>query len=134
MDEPLIVKVIRRYYPDWDPPRDTGREWLKCLCPFHGDGRPSAAISLQHNAFKCYACPVKGSAAGIIKLKEEVSYAEAQRLAEEISGGSHEPVPRKSSGESRRAVFGDTRPDRPQHPGGRRKVPPRVRRRPTFRA
>ncbi|WP_396844351.1 CHC2 zinc finger domain-containing protein [Mycobacterium intracellulare] len=130
----LIVRVIQKYYPDWEPPPDRGREWAKTTCPFHGDTRPSASISFQHNAFKCYACPVKGSAAGIIKLKEEVSYAEAQRLAEEISGGSHEPVPRKSSGESRRAVFGDARPDRPEHQGGRRKVPPRVRRRPTFGA
>ncbi|WP_225343256.1 CHC2 zinc finger domain-containing protein [Mycobacterium avium] len=130
----MIVETIQLLYPDWEPPKDTGRAWAKTLCPFHAESVPSASISFKHDAFNCFACGVKGDWRKLLKEQKGLSRAEIDRLAEEISGGSHEPVSRKSSGESRRAVFGDTRPDRPQHPGGRRKVPPRVRRRPTFGA
>ena len=35
-DEPPITAVIHRYFPDWGPP-DNVSEWVKTLCPFHGE-------------------------------------------------------------------------------------------------
>ncbi|WP_225601387.1 CHC2 zinc finger domain-containing protein [Mycobacterium avium] len=127
--EPLIVKVIRRYFPDWEPPEDK-HEWNKCLCPFHGETRKSAVVSFTHNAFKCFACPAKGSAVRIIKQQEGVSLAEANRLAEDLPEGGNQPVSPEPPRVPRRRVFGDPGSHVPEHPRTGRKVPPRVRRRP----
>jgi DNA primase len=108
MDEPLIVAVIRRYHPEWVPPKDTGRTWIPCLCAFHPDTTKSAAVSFEYNAYRCLACPAKGDAVGLIKQQEEVSYPTAARIAEAMAqGGSGElpPKPRRFSG---RRVFSDT--------------------------
>lgn len=107
MDEPLIVQVIQHYHPDWEPPKDTGREWHKCLCAWHGDGTASAAVSYKHDAFGCLGCPVKGSAITLIMLLEGVSYSAAIKFAKEISPGSDIPLPRKSRGKSRRRLSED---------------------------
>lgn len=131
MNAPLIVKVIRRYYQDWEPPKDTGKEWYKVVCPFHGDGVASASVSYLYNAFRCHGCGISGSAVRILKEQEEVSFAEAKRLAEELSEGSDPPVPPEPPWQSRRRVFGDKGSDVPQHPRGGRPVHARVRGRPT---
>lgn len=102
----LIVAVIHRWYDDWKPPRDTGKEWVACLCPFHGDTRPSASVSFQNNAFACYACGVKGDALSLIRRREGVSHKRANEIAEAISEGSDIEIPRKPSGKPRRRTFG----------------------------
>ncbi|MGZ6054497.1 MAG: CHC2 zinc finger domain-containing protein [Isosphaeraceae bacterium] len=131
MDEPLIVKVIQRFFPDWEPPEDVGRDWLKCLCPFHGETRKSAVVSFKHNAFKCFACPAKGSAVQIIKLQEGVSLAEANRLAEGLSPGCNAAVQRQPARKSRRRVFGEQGAESPEHPSGDGPVPVGIRGRAT---
>lgn len=78
-----IAKAILRYYPDWDPPADT-HEWNKTLCPFHGESTPSAAISYDLQGFNCMACSVRGDVISIIRHEEEVTFAEAKRIAEEL--------------------------------------------------
>ncbi|WP_459957320.1 CHC2 zinc finger domain-containing protein [Nocardia sp. IFM 10818] len=127
----LITQVIHRYHPEWVPPEAGRNEWIRCRCPFHGDDSPSASVSYAHAAFKCFACPVKGDAIAIIRHQEEVSYAEAVRIAEGISPGSSPAVRRKPGRVSGRRVFGDTRPDGPQHPGSHERVRPRIRGRST---
>jgi DNA primase len=102
----MIKEAIQRYYPDWDPPPDH-REWNKCLCPFHGESTPSAAISYDLEAFNCFACDVAGDAISIIRHEEEVSFAEAKRIAESISVGGHNPVQRKRARKPSRRVFGE---------------------------
>ncbi|ANA87098.1 DNA primase [Gordonia phage Strosahl] len=121
-----IKQAILRYYPDWEPPEDQ-HEWNKTCCPFHGDENPSAAVSYDNDAFNCMACGVKGDVISIIRHEEkEVSFAEAKRIAAELSVGGNNPVPARSAGKPGRRVFGQS--------GDRRQssaVRPGVRRRPT---
>ncbi len=82
----MIVEAIQRYYPDWEPPPDH-REWNKCLCPFHGESNPSAAVSYELDGFNCFACSTKGDAISIIRQEEGVGFVEARRIADAICGG-----------------------------------------------
>jgi hypothetical protein len=102
----VITEAIQRYHPDWDPPADY-REWNKCLCPFHGESIPSAAVSYSLEAFNCFACDVRGDAISIIRHEEEVSFAEAVRITESLSVGGNQPVPRKPARKPGRRVFGE---------------------------
>ncbi|AUV62014.1 DNA primase [Mycobacterium phage SWU2] len=131
MDEPLIVKVIHRYYPGWDAPKDNGKDWLRCLCPFHSEDTPSAAVSYERGAFRCLACDTKGDVVTLIKRQEEVSYAEAQRIAEGLSTGSDKPVPRQPARKSSRRVFGDKGIDERDGKAARGQVPTGIRGRST---
>lgn len=101
-----IEKVIARYYPDWGPPPDK-REWNRCCCPFHGESNPSAAVSYDLDAFNCFACGVAGDAISIIRHEEEVSFAEAKRIAESLSVGGNDQIQRKPSRKPGRRVFGE---------------------------
>ena len=102
----MISEVIQHYYPGWDPPDDNGRTWVTCLCPFHGEGRASAAVSYELEAFNCLACNVKGDVISIIRHEEGVTFAEAVRIAESFSVGGHIEVPRKPPRKPSRRVFG----------------------------
>lgn len=102
----LIVAAIQRYYPQWEPPFDNGNTWLKTLCPFHGESVASAAVSYDLEGFNCFACDVRGDAISIIRHEEEVSFAEAKRIAEGLSVGGHYQVSGKPARKSRRRVFG----------------------------
>lgn len=101
----MIIEAIQRYHPEWDPPPDH-KEWNKCLCPFHGEEIPSAAVSYDLDGFNCFACDVRGDAVSIIRHEEEVSFAEAFRIAESLSVGGNQPVQRKPARKSSRRVFG----------------------------
>ncbi|MDA4086053.1 CHC2 zinc finger domain-containing protein [Mycolicibacterium hassiacum] len=107
IDSP-IARVILRYHPDWEPPPDH-YEWNKCLCPFHGDETPSAAVSYDLQGYNCMACGVRGDVISIIRHEEGVSFAEAVRIAEGVSVGSDIPVPRKPQRKPSRRVFGESR-------------------------
>ncbi|QCG76947.1 DNA primase [Mycobacterium phage XianYue] len=109
--ESPIALAILRYHPEWEPPPDH-HEWNKALCPFHGDETPSAAVSYELQGFNCLACGVRGDVISIIRHEEEVTFAEAQRIAEELSVGGHVPVPRKPQRKPSRRVFGESRPAR----------------------
>ena len=127
MDEPLIVRVVHRYNPGWEPPADNGRTWVRCLCAFHAEDTPSAAVSYELDAYSCLACGVKGNAVTLIKQQEGVSHRTAVELAAGVSAGSNQPVPRQPRRVRRRAVFGEPGPDSPEHRGGRLEAPPWVR-------
>ncbi|QFG11572.1 DNA primase [Mycobacterium phage BogosyJay] len=102
-----IALAIQRYYPDWEAPEDNGRDWIKCLCPFHGESRASAAISYDLQGFNCMGCNVRGDVISIIRHEEEVTFAEAKRIAESLSVGSHIPVQVKPARKPSRRVFGE---------------------------
>ena len=102
----MIIEAIQRYYPEWDPPPDI-KQWNTCLCPFHGESTASAAVSYDLDGFNCFACDVRGDAVSIIKHEEEVSYAEAFRIAESLSVGGNIKVQRKPARKSSRRVFGE---------------------------
>src|SRR5699024_4725005 len=84
-----IVDAIRYYYPGWDPP-DEDDGWVKVLCPFHGESRPSAVVSVEDDGFKCFACDAKGDTLNIIKYMEGGTRADAKRLADERAIGHSE--------------------------------------------
>lgn len=127
-DEPLIVLTIQRYHPSWAPPRDTGREWIPCRCPWHGDDSPSASVSFRHNAYKCHSCTAKGDVLALIMREEMVPYRTAVERAQELSEGSYRELSPKPARVSRRRTFGQQGTSVPvDHPGDRRKVPPWVR-------
>lgn len=125
----LIVDVIHRWHPEWEPPYDTGREWISCRCPFHGDESPSAAVSLTRNAFKCFACPVKGDAISLLEEREGVSFAEAIRIAKEVSPSSNGEIPGSVAGFAGRKVFGEPRAWVPERKARGRSVHVGIRRR-----
>lgn len=131
-DDPLIVQAIHRYRPEWEPPKDTGREWVKTLCPFHRESVPSAAVSYEHNAFRCLACDAKGDAIAIIRQNEEMTFAEAKRIATQLASGSDGALPPEPARKPGRRVFEDAGFGVPVSDTRReRSVPSRVRGRST---
>ncbi|QGJ87804.1 DNA primase [Mycobacterium phage BiancaTri92] len=124
--ESPIARAILRYYPDWEPPPDH-YEWNKCLCPFHGDETPSAAVSYDLQGFNCLACGVRGDVISIIRHEEEVNYPTANRIAAELSVGCNVPIQRKPQRKPSRRVFGESRTARTPSP----RVRSGVRGRPT---
>lgn len=136
MNDGLIVQVLQHYYPDWTPPaswvKPYRHEWNQCLCPFHGEENPSAAVSYERNAFRCHACDAKGDAFSIIALKEGISYREAHETAAAILGRSSEQIPQSVGRLKGRRVFASER-DMVIQPAGRT-VSSRLRRRTFGRA
>ena len=108
MSDPPIVAVIKHYFPEWEPPKKGIYPWTKCLCPFHGDENPSAAVSYDREAFNCLACGVKGDAISIIRHEEEVTFAEAKRIAEEVLAGSDISLPPELPRQSSRRLYGES--------------------------
>ena len=68
---------------------------------------PSAAVSYDLQGFNCLACNVRGDVISIIQHEEEVSFAEAKRIAEGLYVGSHIPVQVKPARKPGRRVFGE---------------------------
>ena len=129
----MIVQVISHYYPNWTH-KDTGRTWQKAYCPFHGDQNPSASISLEHDAFKCHACGVKGDAIKLIRYKEGCSYREAVTTAARISPGSYDEVSQSTTRVGSRRVFGQARTASEVGYSRNKPVPARIRGRASRRA
>lgn len=126
----MIVRVIQRYHPKWQPPEDRGL-WNRTCCPFHGDDTPSAAVNFRVDSFNCLACGVKGNPVTLIQRVERISYSEAKRIAKAISEGGSGEVPPVSAGKPGRGVSEDQRAGVSEsRKRGRRKVQARVRRRP----
>lgn len=121
--ETPIVKVLLHFKPDWEVPDDNGREWVKCFCPNHDEERPSASVSFEKNAVNCFACGYRGDVISIIRKEEGVTYGEAVRRAEAISGRSDFAVSRKRPRKSGRRVFGEARTDGGGNSRGGRPVP-----------
>ena len=105
-----IVKVIKYYHPEWEPPYNNGYEWVSTLCPFHDDTNKSASVSFYRNAFHCFTCDARGDVISLIKYMEGCDYGTAFRRAEELLEGSYQPLSRRTGRKSRRRVFTDTGP------------------------
>ncbi|WP_424923393.1 CHC2 zinc finger domain-containing protein [Actinocrispum wychmicini] len=123
-----IVRVVRHYYPDWEPPEDRGQAWIKCLCPFHAESRPSASVSYTKGAIACHGCGRKGDVISLIRTEERLAYGAAVARAKEILGRSYQPVPRGTSRKPGRRAFGEPRTPRAERQGRDREVPPWLRR------
>ncbi|WAB09302.1 DNA primase [Streptomyces phage Stella] len=60
--------------------------WYAYKCPFHGDRSASASVNTILNVFVCHTCDMKGNATQLIMKKENCSYVDALRRAEEVAG------------------------------------------------
>lgn len=130
MPDSLIVEVIHRYHPEWEAPTNTGRTWLPCLCPFHGDTVKSAAVSYDYDSFRCLACDVGGTAVGIIKQQEGGDYATAIRIAKTLTEGGYGTVSGIYARQPRGRVSWDEGTDFAFGGEGSREVPTGIRGRP----
>ncbi|WP_030095319.1 MULTISPECIES: CHC2 zinc finger domain-containing protein [Mycobacteroides] len=132
LNDYLIVKAIRKYFPDWEPPSpNPSGNWTSTLCPFHGDTNKSASVSYEYEAFHCFVCGVKGDALKIIREQEEVTFAEAVRIAEELSPGGNRTLPTSHVRKPRRRIFGDSGPGVSVHKSGDGRIQTGVRGRST---
>ena len=86
MDVPPINKILEHY---GGRVRSDYIGWQKIKCPFHSDSHASAGVSMGDNIFVCHGCGIKGNAFNIIKLHEGVTYREAIKVAESITGESY---------------------------------------------
>jgi hypothetical protein len=63
------------------------RGWYAYNCPFHGaDRSKSASVNTVLHVFVCHGCGEKGNAVQLIMKKENCSYVDALRRAEEVAG------------------------------------------------
>lgn len=89
MQTPPVAKIIEHYGGRLR--RDYG-SWQKIRCPFHGDQHASAGVSVTENLFVCHGCGIKGNPFNIIKQHEGVTYREAIKIAENITGESYQSL------------------------------------------
>ena len=81
-----INKVVEHY---GGRVRENYMGWQKIKCPFHSDSHASAGVNITDNIFVCHGCGIKGNGFNIIKLHEGVTYREAIKIAETITGESY---------------------------------------------
>ena len=110
MAESLIVRVIRKYYPDWVAPTNHGSQWVSALCPFHDESNPSGSVSYDLGGFVCFSCGYKADAIGIIMREEGMGYLEAVEVAKGLSPDGYDPVRGQPAGKSGRRSFGEQGP------------------------
>lgn len=88
------ISVILEYY---GARVHTRRGWFSIKCPFHDDSHASATVSLDNNAFACFACQMKGDGYGIIMKKEGVEFIEAVNIAKRIFDQSGKALPQRTT-------------------------------------
>lgn len=86
------ISVVLEYY---GANIRTRRGWHSIKCPFHDDSHASASVSLDENAFTCFACQIKGDAYGIIMKREGVQFNEAVNIAKRIFDQSGKALPQR---------------------------------------
>lgn len=95
----LPVRLVLEHYGAVLPPPKHG--WIRHLCCFHEEKKPSAAHNIALNGFNCLGCGMTGNGITLIMKHEGVKYAEASERAGQWFGTSYEPV-RNESGNGRR--------------------------------
>lgn len=82
-----IGDVLEHYGADMTRIAETG--WRPLKCPFHDDRIASASVNVEHGAFACHACGMRGDAIALIKKNEHTSYRGAIEWAAKIFGESN---------------------------------------------
>jgi DNA primase len=70
-------------------------EWLRMLCPFHDESRPSASVSHTQKKFRCHGCKIHGDAVALLMEMRHLEFRSAVEEAERIAGISGQAVSRK---------------------------------------
>lgn len=113
-----IVKVLEHY--GFVIQQNRGG-WVSVRCVFHNDHVKSARLNIDLGGFRCFACDMAGDVYSIIMKREGVTYGEALKIAERITGESNGELRRKP----RRSA---TVSDESRYRGGNSAyVPPRLR-------
>lgn len=115
----LPVRLVLQHYGAELPPPKNG--WIRHLCCFHDERKPSAAHNIALNGFNCLGCGVTGNGITLIMHQEGVSYAKASELARSWFGSGYEPLRDESKGGGRMAHSSRYR----QHDG--QEIPTRLR-------
>lgn len=92
-DKPDIAVILEHYGAHVT----TRRGWFSMKCPFHNDSHASATVSLDDNAFACFACQMKGDGYGIIMKKEGVGFIEAVNITKRIFDQSGKALPQRTT-------------------------------------
>lgn len=99
------IDVILQHYGATLPYSRHG--WVKMRCCFHDDSHASASVNIEENAFRCFACDIKGDVYDIIMDQEGVDFVKAVKFAEGISPESGITI--RSRGSSRTGLSGKKR-------------------------
>jgi DNA primase len=81
-----LAKVLKHY--GFDVPEGR-RGWITIRCAFHGDKVKSARLNTENGGFRCFGCDMAGDVYSIIMKKEGVTFNEAIKIAERITGESN---------------------------------------------
>lgn len=87
-----IVKVLEHY--GFTIQQNRGG-WVSVRCVFHNDHVKSARLNIDLGGFRCFACDMAGDVYSIIMKREGVTYGEALKVAERITGESNGELRRK---------------------------------------
>lgn len=113
-----IVKVLEHYGFAISSNRGG---WQSVRCAFHNDHVKSARLNIDNGGFRCFACDMAGDVYSLIMKREGVTYGEALKIAERITGESNGELRRKPKRST--SVSGESRYNR----GNSAYVPPRLR-------
>lgn len=73
-----MLPTPANYYSKEFPDLKIKSEWVKVLCPFHNDHKPSLNISMINGHFKCHACGASGcDVLAFQRLRYQQSFKEA---------------------------------------------------------
>lgn len=81
----MIAEVLRSYGADVG---SAPFGYKKIRCPFHQDSNPSATVNFDSGKFHCFVCSIHEDSIGIVQREDGLSYAEARKKVEEITGES----------------------------------------------
>jgi len=75
--------------------KGVGEAWQSVRCAFHNDHVKSARLNIDNGGFRCFACDMAGDVYSLIMKREGVTYGEALKIAERITGESNGELRRK---------------------------------------
>lgn len=89
-----LQRELEAVYEHYDLHLPTGSGDRRVTCPSgsHDDRHASASVNTSKGLWTCFACERGGSAIDLVMDREEVSYADARRIIDDLLGGSNEGV------------------------------------------
>ena len=91
-----------RIIQDYVPLKKKGKDWMAC-CPFHKEKTASFAVVPAKELFYCFGCHKGGSVFNFVMEMERVSFPEAIKMVEVLTGGASDRIEQRCSGLPERA-------------------------------